>query len=58
MLTADKVDFRARKNNRNKQETLHSDKEVKSIRIQNYTSKYTWIHTDAHTYLGVIHSIP
>ena len=58
MLTSDKVDFRARKNNRNKQEILHSDKELKSIRIQNYTSMYIWIHTDAHTYLRVIHCLP
>lgn len=45
------MDFRARKNIRNKQETLHNDKELNSPRRHNYTSMYTWVHTDAHTYL-------
>lgn len=57
MFIWDKMDFRAKKNIRNKQEALQSDKELKSLRRRNYTSMYTWIHTGAHTYLHIIHSI-
>ena len=46
-----------KKKPKKKKETLHSDKELKSIRRRNYTSMYTWIHPDAHTYLHITHSI-